>query len=244
MSEETKMDEKAYHYLLHLLDNYKTKSVYEFLRNSELSFLRSQYIRNTFGDILIIRVDPEIYRINQDSIKDISKIISTKLREISGINIIQTKVFPQIEKYQYTSGKLILMPTPWEEINDASNNLLEKLREANSSHDYQNIGNSSRILLQKLSNIVFDPLKHICDDPIIKLDSGHFKNRLHTVIKIELTGKKNKEMREIAESLITTAEKSIDLTNKLTHDLEASKKMGEITVISVISVISIIKNLV
>lgn len=140
-------------------------------------------------------------------------------------------------------GRIVPINTPWQDINSGQNHLLSLLRTAKETIDFQNIGNSARTLLQKLSNILFKPEIHIPEESGIDVSEGKFKNRLHTYIKAELGGKNNKEMRDYAVSLVTTAEKSIDLANKLTHDLNANSLMAESCVISALSVIGLIKSI-
>ncbi len=87
---------------------------------------------------------------------------------------------------------------------------------------------------------MFDEERH---GIIEKMDNSEskFKNRLHSFIKTELSGQPNKELRQFSESAITTVQKTIDLTNNLTHKKKADRFLSEYCVIATISTISLIK---
>lgn len=150
---------------------------------------------------------------------------------------------PDLSKFQLLRNNYIPVYTPWEEINNLQNRLIQQLRSSSETIDFQNIGNTARTILQKVSTIVFDPSKHIADTPDKKIDlsEGKFKNRLHTYIKVELGGESNKELRDFAISIIDAAEKSVDISNKLTHDLNAKQLLAEASVISTITAVGMIK---
>ena len=245
MDENYKLDEKLYQYLIHLFDSTDTKIIHEFLIHSEL-FISDDW---TYGIkrglyVLTIKVDPEIYKVNQKYIKQFSDTVASKLMSFTGLSITKIETTPDLDKFQILNNRITPIVTPWEDINKEQNNLINQLRTAVKTQDFQNIGNSSRTTLQKLANIVFDPLRHIPPNETINVSNGKYKNQLHTFIKSELNEGKFKELREYAESVVTTAEKSVDLANKLTHDLNAEKLMAESCVLSVISVIGIVKMIV
>ncbi|MFP8487635.1 hypothetical protein ACKGJO_00910 [Gracilimonas sp. Q87] len=241
MNKDTKLNEKLYQYLAHLFDTKTTYDVHEFLIHSEIHIERdySSSFRNAKKLGLI--VDPEIYKKYQGKLNQFKDMISAKFDEFSNSYITNVKIFPNLNKFQILNNRITPINTPWEEVNSDQNILLNQLRTASENVDYQNIGNTSRTLLQKVSNIVFDLEKHKAHDKSIDLSEGKFKNRLHTYIKTELGGSSNKELRDYSVSVITTAEKSVDLANKLTHDINANLMMAESCVISTITAISIIK---
>jgi hypothetical protein len=235
------LPEKTFQYLLHLFDTSTTYDVHEFLAHSKIT-AEKDYISG-FSDAmaLFILIDPEIFKKYQGSIKQFENSISSKLSHFTNTYVSKVKTYPDLERFQILENRIVPINTPWQEINSGQTHLLNLQRTATETIDFQNIGNSSRTLLQKVANIVFNPIKHICTDKNVDLGEAKFKNRLHTYIKSELTGSENKELRDYSFSVITTAEKSVDLANKLTHDLKANRLMSELCVISTITVISIIK---
>ncbi len=235
------MPEKTFQYLLHLFDTSTTYDVHDFLIHSKIS-VEKDYTSG-FSDSmgLFILLDPEIFKKYQGSIKQFENNISSKLSQFTNTHIYKVKTYPDLKRFQILENRIVPINTPWQEINSGQTHLLNLQRTATETIDFQNIGNSSRTLLQKVANIVFNPTKHICSDKNIDLGEAKFKNRLHTYIRSELTGSENKELRDYSYSVITTSEKSVDLANKLTHDLKANRLMSELCVISTVTVISIIK---
>lgn len=233
-----KIDETTYQYLLHFYDRPGDELFSNFIRHSEI------YIRqNSFGNRanMEILLDPELYKQLGDNVENIKKVIAQKLDKIANLNIMLVHVRPDLRKFQILKNNYKTVQTPWDVINNGQNHLLNLLRSAQNTVDFQNIGNASRTLLQNISNIVFDPNKHFPDNDGIDLGEGKFKNRLHTFIKCELAGQENKELRDFAVSIINSAEKSIDLANKLTHDLKASLMLAESCVISTIAAVGIVR---
>jgi hypothetical protein len=241
MSDDSQLSEKLFQYLLHLFDTPSTLDVHEFLTYSTIYKERDYFSNFTDAYEFLIIVNPEIFKKYQYFIERFEDSISDKFHQFSHVYITRVKTIPDLNKFQILENRIVPINTPWQDINSGQNHLLSLQRTAKETIDFQNIGNSCRTLLQKLANIVFKPEKHISENTAIELDESKFKNRLHTYIRIELAGSNNKELRDYALSVITTAEKSVDLANKLTHDLNATPLMSESCVISTITVISIIK---
>lgn len=233
-----KLDEKVYQYLLHFYDKPGDELFSNFIRHSDI------YIQNnSIGTraSMYIYVDPELYKELGTNVENIKKVIANAVDKMTGIGIMLVYARPDLRKFQIIKDNYTTVQTPWEQVNNGQNHLLNLLRSAQNTVDFQNIGNTSRTLLQSISNIVFDPNKHVPDVEGLDLSEGKFKNRLHTYIKCELAGQESKELRDFAISIINTAEKSIDLANKLTHDLKASLMLAESCVISTIAAIGIIR---
>lgn len=241
MNSDTQLPEKLFQYLLHLFDAPSTSDIHEFLTYSTIyreSAYNPQY-SDPYRFLLV--VNPEIYKKYQGYIGQFENSISSKFYQFTRSYITEIKTIPDLNKFQILENRILPIHTPWEEINSGQNHLLNLQRTAKETIDFQNVGNSCRTILQKLANIVFKPTKHISEDNNIDLNEGKYKNRLHSYIRTELSGSNHKELRDYALSVITTAEKSVDLANKLTHDLNATPLMSESCVISTITVISIIK---
>ncbi|MFC0603558.1 hypothetical protein [Winogradskyella pulchriflava] len=235
-----RLDEKLYQYLLHLFDKPDTQNIHEFLAQSEVYY--SSDISSSFRgarEITFI-LHPETFKKFDNSSKEIEHLICSKLGKISKAVITRSNSVPDFKKFQVLENRIIPIYTEWEEINNLQKKAINQLRTSNETIDYQNIGNTCRTIMQRISELVFDAEKHLAPEGV-DLGNGKFKNQLHTYIKAEIGGSSNKELRDYAVSAITTAEKSIDLSNKLTHDLKASQMMAEACVISCISAVGIIK---
>lgn len=240
MSEQKKLDEKLYQYLLHLFDKTETEKPHEFLTYSDVYYSPDWSSSFKNAKKLLFVVNPEIYKKYDNNLKSLERAIGKKFYKFTKIYISDTDSIPDLKKFQILKNGIVPIFTEWEDINIRQKRILEQLRTAKEIIDFQNIGNSCRTLMQKISEIVFDEFKHIAPEKI-DLSVGKFKNRLHTYIKTELGGSSNKELKDYALSAITTAEKSIDLANKLTHDMNADLIIAETCVISTISAISVIK---
>jgi hypothetical protein len=131
--------------------------------------------------------------------------------------------------------------TNWEEVNKGQKKLVEMLSNSQDTFDFQNIGNTSRKIIELLASAVFDPSVHISDDPSVKVSEGKFKNQLHTYIKFQLKGSSNDALRNYAFASVAAVETAIDLANSLTHKTSADRKIAEACIISVVATISIIK---
>jgi len=237
---QQKLNNKLYHFLVNLFDTGTKMDIHEFLLHSVIYNEETYSYAAGSHEKLHILVDPEIYKKYQLKLGTFKYEIKIKYEEFTHIKILAVELYPDLNKFQILQNTIVPIVTPWEEINKNQEHLIRLLRTASESIDYQNIGNAGRILLQKLSDTIFNPEKHISSEPI-DLSPAKFKNRLHTYIKCELGGQDNKELRDFAVSAITTAENSVDLANKLTHDLNASSLLAETCAISVITVVSLIK---
>jgi len=237
-----KMQEKISQYLIYLFDNEKTQSIHDYLSHSEIHV--SEDLSSSFsGSVkLLIVSNPDIYKKYNSELCFYNKKIKEELFKITGVVITTVHTKPDLNKFQLLSNRYISIITPWEEINTYQKNLLEQLRIAKKTIDFQNVGNTARTIMQIISNIVFNSEIHIAPNGK-DVSEGKFKNRLHTYIEKELIGDSNQEIRSFAISLIGTVENSIDIANKLTHSLNANVFIAETCVISTISAINIIKSI-
>jgi hypothetical protein len=190
---------------------------------------------------LTFHVESEVYIKYFDTLEPIIKSIKKYVDLISYIKIDKIKIFPDYDKIEIVNSEISPVYTDLDEINCGQSKLIDLLKKSSDSFDFQNIGNTSRTLLQKVANIVFDPIKHTPRDKKIDVSPGKFKNQLHSYIKVELAGDENRELRQFAETAINTVENAIDLANTLTHKLESEKIFAEVCVIGTISAISIVK---
>lgn len=235
------LESKKYEYLVHLYDTPNSKVFHEFFSHSKF-FLQQVYLHSYQTDYnLHLIVDPEIYKNNQDNLRELREGIRKKIISTYDLNINSVKIIPDLVKFKILDNHFVAQNTPWKEINNDQENLLKSLKIAKSEIDFQNIGNSSRIILQKVADIVFDPKIHISDNPDEDLSKGKFKNRLNLFIKTQLAGKEKERIRGYSMSIIESTGKAIDLTNTLTHDLKANSLMAESSVIGVLTTLAIIK---
>jgi hypothetical protein len=214
----------------------------EVIENSDFIF-KDHWNQSTFPNAydLQLNLSPEIFTKHNKNIIAFAAILEHRINYSSPFIIQVLKILPDYEKIVIHNSEISIVITDWEEINEFQKKLIEDIKKSNHSIDYQNIGNSARIIMDKLARIVFDPKIYKAENPGIELHNGKFKNQLNTYIIEVLNGKKNKELRQFSVTAIDFTEKAIDLMNTTTHKLDTEKHFAEVCVISTISVISLIK---
>lgn len=230
---------KIKHLLEKISAERKEKVLTAVLSHSEFKFKKKPF-GETFFDIEVL-VEPEIFTEFFDVQKSIERDLSQRIEAISNLNVEKIRVIPDYSKLEVFDLEVEPVYTEWEEINLIQRKLIQLLEKGRDHLDYQAIGNTSRILMNKLSLEVFDPAKHIPKEKDLDLSSGKFKNRLNTFISSELGGRENKELRGVAKSSIDLVGHSIDLMNSTTHKLNAQRHYAEVCVITCLSSVSIIK---
>jgi hypothetical protein len=190
---------------------------------------------------LDVHLNHDVYSSHYSSIEIITRKFKNDINKVSELKIDKLRILPDYEKMAIVNSEIKPVYTKWEEINLGQVKLINLLKTSSDSFDFMNIGNTSRSILLKVSNLIFDNLKHKPNDPKIDVGPDKYKNRLHSYVKAELSGDSNRELRQFAESAIDTIETSIDLANTLTHKTESERIFAEVCVIGTISTISIIK---
>lgn len=235
--------EKLKYMLIEITQQKQEKSLTEILIHSSLTF-QTIWSRNLLvTDINIeLLTKPSIFTKYFDDKRTFETLIRTRARSLtpSSYSVIDVKITPDYSKLQLVDSLVLQVHTDWEEINGFQQKLIENLKVCNHSTDFQNIGNTARTTMDKLARLVYDPVKHKPSEPTIKVNDGMFKNQLHSYIKAELSGEKNREFRKVAESAVEFVKSSVDIMNSTTHSLNAEKHLAEVCVISTISAISII----
>jgi hypothetical protein len=188
-----------------------------------------------------VHLNHDIYSTHYSSIEVISRKFKNDINKISELTIDKLRILPDYEKMAIVNSQIKPVYTKWEEVNLDQVKLINLLKTSSDSFDFMNVGNTSRSILLKVSNLVYDHSKHKPNYPKIDVGQDKYKNRLHSYVKAELSGESNRELRLFAESAIDTIESSIDLANALTHKTESERIFAEVCVIGTISTISIIK---
>lgn len=227
-------------FLIHFFDKDDSASIHEFVSHSEFYYATNNLSGKIGARSVQILVNPEIYKKYYHQLDSFKDIISKTLQEFSDVDIYKILIRPDLRKFQILANRYIPAHTPWENINEDQDIMLMQLRTATKPVEYQNIGNTCRTIMQKISDIVFDPQKHTASEKT-DVSKGKFKNRLHTYIETELAGEKNKKLRDFSLSIIDSTETSIDIANTLTHDLNANSIISEFSVLSTIAAINIVR---
>ena len=153
------------------------------------------------------------------------------LRSIGIIKI--TEIEPYDSNSPFTQN-IIIEINKWDEIKNTIAELENDCRYAETTMDYQNLGNSCRHLIIKVAQLVYDPKVHnnITDDgkTIGKSDAVEM---LSSFFSHSLKGKHNKYLKEYAQA-------TNNLVNKLTHDTSASMKDMLIAVSATMNLVYIV----
>lgn len=232
--------EKVIYIITEILRNDNDVSSVEIMENSTFIFEES-YNRFTLGSYTLnLKVLPNIYTKQYSHIERLRGLIQHYGMNSSDIVFTEINIKPDYDKISFLNSEVTIIETKWDEINILQKKLIENMRASNSSIDFQNVGNTSRTIMDKLARLVFDPKIHIAPKGV-ETKNGMFKNQFHTYISSVLNGGKNKELRLFAQSAVDFTENAIDLMNKTTHKLDVQKHFAEVCVISTISVINLIK---
>lgn len=226
--------------------NHDQKYLAEFLQASQL-YLKEDYLIKKIvpRPVLYLHIitDPDIYLKQQNIVKAIGKQIMETYQSLTMPKLEGYKVRPEFSKFQILNNPIKQVLTPWEQVNKTQNILINQLTDAKEVVEYENIGNTSRKLLKQLTDAVFIPERHIAPADV-KLGSEDYKNKLHTYILVEAGDtKQNEKYISCVDSIIETATRSVDLSNKITHDSKGYRIMIESCVISVITVVNLIKTI-
>jgi len=230
-------------YALKQIAKAKGESIHiEIVDNSSFVFKESlayPHLNNIYN--LKVYTSPIVFYKYFDFKTSIQREIKSRITKSTDYTIDSVEWVLDLEKLEVKNIEVEIVKTEWEEINELQEKLIESLTKSVDSIDYQNIGNTSRTIMDKLAREVFDKEKHFSADKSIELQNGKFKNQLSTFLANELAGKPNKELRKIGQSSIDFVSDSIDLMNKTTHKLDVDKRFAELCVLSTVSVINLIK---
>lgn len=128
-----------------------------------------------------------------------------------------TEIFDPLEEFIETlenstmegilvEGTSPLDPGPWTQVDEEIRALRDKFSSARTASDLSDIGNRTVRIVETLSDLLFDPEKHLREgeDPTA-YSKAKTKNRLDRIIENELPGAQNEALRSFAKSCVTLA---------------------------------------
>lgn len=146
------------------------------------------------------------------------------------------------ERLQRVSTEVRPVQTPWQEINSMQEHLLFQVRTADATIAFQNVGNTARHLMRKLSDTVFIMEKHTPINNKVNLDPDKSKNRLWAFVLYKIPSSSTGDrLQDYAKSLLETTDKAIDLSNTVTHALHADAFLAQSCAVSTITALQVIK---
>jgi hypothetical protein len=146
------------------------------------------------------------------------------------------------DKLEAVSTEVRPVITAWQEINSIQETLVSQVHTASDTISFQNVGNTARHLLRKLADLVFNPDLYTPPDNHRDLSPESYKNRLWAFVLYKVPASSTGEnVREYAESLLDTTDKAIDLSQSVTHALNADAFLARTCAISALTVVHFIK---
>ena len=125
--------------------------------------------------------------------------------------------------------------TGWSRVDAEINELRRHFASARSEQDYRNIGNDCTAVLERLSEAVFDPERHLQDGEDVP-PIAHTKLRIGRFAEQAAAGSANSEVRKVARAVI-------ELAHSVKHQSTPSRRDAGIAADSVIQLANILRRL-
>lgn len=146
------------------------------------------------------------------------------------------------DKLEAVSAEVRPVTTPWQEINSMQETLVSQVHTASSPISFQNVGNTARHLLRKLAELVFDAARHTPPDNKFDLGPENYKNRLWAFVLYKIPPSSSADkVREYAKVLLEASDKAIDLSQSVTHAINADAFVARTCAISALTTVQFIK---
>ena len=153
---------------------------------------------------------------------------------LRSMGILKITEIEQFDSNAPLTKNVIVEINKWEDIKNAINELENDCCNAETTMDYQNLGNSCRHLIIKVAQLVYDSKIH---NNIIEkgkeIGKADAVEMLSSFFSYSLKGKHNKILKEYVQA-------ANDLANKLTHDTNASRKEMLIAVSATMNLVYIV----
>ncbi len=125
--------------------------------------------------------------------------------------------------------------TGWNRVDTEINELRRHFHAARSAQDYRNVGNDCVAVLERLSEIVFDPEHHLKEGEQVP-PVASTKIRLGKFVEHAATGTANAEVRKLARA-------AIELAQAIKHQGEPTRRNAGIAADSVILLANLLRRL-
>ncbi|WP_428117868.1 hypothetical protein [Candidatus Poriferisodalis sp.] len=125
--------------------------------------------------------------------------------------------------------------TGWNRVDTEINELRRHFHAARSAQDYRNVGNDCVAVLERLSEVVFDPEAHLAEGEQVP-PVANTKVRLGKFVERAAPGSANAEIRKVARA-------AIELAQAIKHQGEPTRRNAGIAADSVILLANILRRL-
>lgn len=125
--------------------------------------------------------------------------------------------------------------TGWSRVDTEVNELRRHFGTARSAQDYRNVGNDCAAVLERLSEVVFDPELHLKEGEQVP-PVANTKDRLGRFVEHAASGPANAEIRKVARA-------AIELAQAVKHQGEPTRRKAGIAADSVILLANLLRRL-
>ncbi|MBN2890481.1 MAG: hypothetical protein JXL97_01310 [Bacteroidales bacterium] len=194
--------------ILNLFSNSSITVYHDVMKNMQPQIPFNQVNKKVYVQVCV-KIQSDCYiNMSDNLLENLKNSFTTAIETNSIFRISRLEFEVDYDSVIIPNFSIMPVKTEWEKINDAQNELIQKLQSKNTEIDYPNIGNTARNAMLLIAEEVFDPIKHNSDHSTNKSD---YKNRLYTYIIEELKGKKFKEYRNLAQTAVDFMENSINI---------------------------------
>lgn len=228
-----------------LLYMYTDVPIVDFLKDCEIFIVKKEYpvFRNIPPDVkFTFQVPAPTYKKYDAKLEIFQAKLKTGLHKLHGYDSVLVYLTADWDNLEITSTEVKPVLTPWQEINTMQDTLLEQIHTASEENAFRNVGNTARHLLMKLADIVFEEEKHTAPDNKKDLRKDKYNNRLWAFVLYKVPASSSGDkVRKYAHSLLETCEKAIDLSNSVTHALNANAFLARSCLVSTLTAVHFIK---
>jgi hypothetical protein len=212
----------------------------EFVKNASIEYFKAQ----GYGDDNIIQlritVPYSIFAEHHRNFSDYKDDIMGVVKVAQGWDIDDV-----IFTTDWTKLKLatLISPaeTPWKEINDMQDRLLKEVKASEKTLDFMQVGLTSREMLKKLAELVYDDGKHRNFAEDRNVGSNESKNRLWAYVSYKFSNDNRSDVIDYYKAILNASDKAINLANTTTHKGTDDSFFASTCAISAITTVHIIK---
>jgi hypothetical protein len=224
---------------------YAGQPLADFLKEAEISIVRRDQpvLRNKFRTFeFTFKVPAQTFKKYEADHLSFQGKLKNGLHNYHQFDSVLVYLTADWDKLEAVSTEVRPVLTAWEEINSMQETLISQVHTANDTISFQNVGNTARHLLRKLSDLVFKPHLHTPAEGDRDLSPECYKNRLWAFVLYKVPASSTGEkVREYAKSLLDTTEKAIDLSQSVTHALNADAFLAQSCAVSALTAVHFIK---
>jgi hypothetical protein len=221
---------------------YNGEPIANFLKESEIFISRREKRAFAVTFEFTFQVPAQTFKKYVDQHNSFMGILKDGLHKYHQYDSVLVHLTADWEKLEVVSTEIKPVLTPWQEINEMQDAIVSQIHTAGETISFQNVGNTARHLLRKMADMVFEEDKHTPADNKYDLRPDSYKNRLWAFLLYKIPSSATGDaVRAYAKSLLETTDKAIDLSNSVTHALNADAFLSQSCAVSALTTVHFIK---